>query len=155
MSNKNNLPYSILLLTLLSLVSCAYVGPPPEPEQVKALQKDALSFLKGLPPASTRDLAVCQYSVSGIRDVVGSITPYDEFSISVETIRRETFISLLRPAKRQYLAIPSSSSALNNECVAYRYTKQKEYAFYWGKDSKSQKASEVLDALKHLGVKQI
>ena len=154
MSNhKNNVSRSILVFTLLSLTGCAYVGPPPEPAQIKAMQEDALSFLKALP--SKRDLAVCQYSVSGIRNVIGDIVPYDEFSVSVKTIKRQTFIALQRPAQRQYLAIPDASGRLNNECVAYRYTKQKQYAFYWGNDSKSKKADDVLDALKQLGVQQI
>jgi len=154
---KNNYltVFSYLTFTLLSLAGCSHVGPPPEPAQVKAMQKDALSFLKALPPASKRDLAVCHYSISGIRNVAGEIVPYDEFSSSVKTIQQETFIALSRPAKRQYLAIPTSAGSLNNECIAYRYVKQKTYAFYWGKDSKSQRASDVLEALTQLGVKHI
>jgi hypothetical protein len=150
-------PARLLIICSLALssISCDYIGPPPEPSQIKADQEDALAFLKSLPHATKRDFPPCTYLSNGIRNISGEIIPYEQFSLTISNVKRETFISLLRPSQRQYLAIPTSSGTLNNECIAYRFVKQQEYAFYWGKDRKQELSAKVVKALRKLGVQQL
>ena len=155
LKNRLSTPFITLIAAVCLLSSCAYIGPPPQPEEIKSNKTKALAFLKSLPALGQRDAVVCRYGEQGIKSLAGNIVGYEQYSVTTRSVGRETIIELSLPTQRQYLSIPTTGGAHNNECVAYRYVQQQEHAFYWGKDEKSSTAKRVVDSLITLGVNKL
>jgi hypothetical protein len=151
---KKQLTLISTLAISLILSACAYIGPPPEPAEIKSNQAKAVNFLQSLPALGKRAAAQCQFVGQGIKNLAGRISPYEQYTVSSKLIKGETSIALSLPSQRQYLSIVTSD-VYNNECVVYRYTKQPEHAFYWGKDIKAQTAEKVMNSLLTLGVNKL
>ena len=92
-----------ILLSICFLSSCAHVGPPLEPADIKSNKAKALVFLKSLPALRQRDSVVCRYGEQGIKNLAGKIVSYEEYSATARSLGNETIIELNLPSKDSIL----------------------------------------------------